>query len=110
MIEVSLLFCFAFYTADANNAQLSYAATVQSDIARAPYIVLLEPKPLIEDGNLQVYRCTVCMHEKEPRSPQTHFRACKISKFPGDVPPDPPHTIHFLGPICPGLLQSSWRP
>ena len=28
--EVSLLFCFAFYAADANNAQLSYVATAQS--------------------------------------------------------------------------------
>ena len=28
--EVSLLFCFVFYAADANNAQLSYVATAQS--------------------------------------------------------------------------------
>ena len=28
--EVSLLFCFAFYAADANNAQLSCVATAQS--------------------------------------------------------------------------------
>ena len=47
-------------------------------------------KPLIEDGNLQVYICTVCMHEKEPQeSPKHTSEHVKISKFPGNVPPDP---------------------
>ena len=35
--------------ADANNAQL-----LHSPLVRAPYIILLDLKPLIEDGNLQV--------------------------------------------------------
>ena len=34
-----------------------------SPLARAPYIVLFNLKPLIKDGNLQ-------MHEKEPQEPQ----------------------------------------
>ena len=43
--------------------------------------------------------------KKSLRSPRTHFRACKIFlKFPGDVPPDPPHTIHFVGPHFLNLL------
>ena len=39
----------------------------------------------------------------------THFRACKISKFPGGLPPDPPHNpfcgaplfVFALGPANP---------
>ena len=38
-------------------------------------------------------------------APRTPFRACKISKFSGDVPPDPPHTIHF---VAPHFLNLPW--
>ena len=41
-------------------------------LARAPYVVLFDLKPLIEDGNLQVYMYTVCMHEKEPQETPEH--------------------------------------
>ena len=68
--EVSLLFCFAFYAADANNAQLSYVATAQS----APYVVLFDLKPLIEDGNLQVYMHCACT-ERACRSPQNTLQS-----------------------------------
>ena len=39
-----------------------------------------------------------CVHAQKIASeaPRTHFRACKISKFPGSVPPHPPHTIRFV--------------
>ena len=69
-----------------------------SPLARAPYVALFDLKPLIEDGNLQVYM--YCVHARKSASgaPKTHFRACKISKFPGGMPPDPPHITHFVGP------------
>ena len=40
-------------------------------------------------------------------APRTHFRACKSSKFPGGVSPDPPHTIRFVGPH---FLYLPWAP
>ena len=43
------------------------------------------------------------MHEKEPQE----LPECKISKFPGGMPPDPPHTIHFVGPQ---FLYLPWPP
>ena len=59
-------------------------------LARVPYVVLFDLKPLNEDGNLQV--CMYCMHARKGASEalRTHFRACKISKFSGRVSPDPP--------------------
>ena len=53
------------------SACLSYVRTVQS-LARAPFVVLFGLKPLNEDGNLQVYVCTVCRHKKEPQKPPEH--------------------------------------
>ena len=44
-------------------------------LPRAPYVVLFDLKPLIEDGNLQVYICIVCMHEKSLRSPQNTLQS-----------------------------------
>ena len=41
-----------------------------------------------------LYACT----KKVPHKPHMHFRACKISKFPGGVFPDPSHTIYIMGP------------
>ena len=80
---------------------------LHSPLARAPYMVLFNLKPLIEDGNLQVY--VYCVHARKRASgaPRTHFRACKISKFPGSVPPDHPHTIHF---VRPHILYLPWAP
>ena len=42
-----------------------------------------------KDGNWQV--CMHCIHVRKGTSeaPRTHFRVCKISKFPGGVPQDP---------------------
>ena len=50
-----------------------------------------------------------CVHARKSASgvPRTHFRACKISKFPGGVPPDSPPTIHFVGPP---FLHLPWAP
>ena len=39
-----------------------------SQLARAPYIVLFDLKPLIEDSNLQVHM----YYEKEPQEPPEH--------------------------------------
>ena len=71
---------------------------LRSLLARAPNVVLFYLKPLIEDGNLHVYMYCVHVRKRASGAPKTHFRACEISKFPGGVPPDPPHTIHFVGP------------
>ena len=54
---------------------------LHSLLARPPYVVLFDLKPLIEDGSFCRYICTVCMHEKEPQELPEHFRACKISNF-----------------------------
>ena len=66
-------------------------------------------KLLNEDGNLQV--CMYCMHawKEDSEDPRTHFRVCKISKFPGGMPPTSPHAIYIMGPtfhICPRPPQS----
>ena len=58
------------------------------------------------------YICTVCTHEKASGAPRTHFRACKISTFPGGVPPDPPLLTQSIlwDPtfcICPGASHPS---
>ena len=56
-----------------------------------------------------------CMYARKEASeaPRTHFRACKIAKFPGGVPPPPSHKLYYGPPtfhICPGPPQSSRRP
>ena len=40
-----------------------------------------------------------CVHARKIASeaPRTHFRACKISKFPGSVSPTPPSHNPFCG-------------
>ena len=106
--EVSLLFCFAFYAADANNAQLSYAA-LRTPLARALYVVLFDLKPLIEDGNLQVNMYFV--HARK-RAPEHTSEYVKSQNFLGACP-QTPLTQSVWGPkfcICPGPPQSSRRP
>ena len=39
-------------------------------------------------------------------APRTHSRACKISKFSGDVPPDPPCNLYYR----PHFLYLTWAP
>ena len=47
-------------------------------------------KPLNEDGNLQVYVCTVCMHKKEPQKPPEHASEhVKLQNFLGACPQTP---------------------
>ena len=50
-----------------------------------------------------------CMHAQKRASeaPRTHLRACKISKFPGGVPPDPLHLSapHLYLPRDPTILS-----
>ena len=93
-LKSACVFCFAFCTADTN--YLTWL--LHSPLARSPYIVLFDLKPLIKDGNLQLYMYCVHAQKKASGAPRTYFRACKISKCFGDLPPDPPHTIHFVGP------------
>ena len=89
---------------------------LHSLLAKAPYIALFDLKPLIEDSNLQVYM--YCVHARKKASgaprPRTHFRACKLSKFPGGVPPDTLTQSILWGPtFCICLVpppQSSQRP
>ena len=94
-----------FYANDAQLSDLTWL--LRCPLARAPYIVLFDLKPLIEDGNLQVYMYCVHVRKRASGAPRTHFRACKISKFPGGMPPDPTHTIHFSGPH---FLYLPWAP
>ena len=48
------------------------------------------------------------MHEKEPQEPPEHTSEhVKSQIFPGGVPPDPPHTVHFIGPH---FLYLPWAP
>ena len=49
-----LLLCFMFYAADANFRLMHHHLTwlLCSPLARAPYVVLFDLKPLIEDSNL----------------------------------------------------------
>ena len=69
---------------------------LRSPLARAPYVVLFDPKPLIEDGSF------VHARTRASGTPRTHFRPCAISKFPGGVPPDPPSHHPFCdAPIMP---------
>ena len=72
---------------------------LRTPLARASYIVLFDLKPLIEDSNLQVYMYCVHTRKRASGAPRTHSRACKISKFPGGVPQDPPHTNPFCGAL-----------
>ena len=81
-------------------------------LARTPYVVLSDLKPLIEDGNLQVYMYCVHARKRASGPPRTHYRACKISKFPGGEPPGPLAQSILWDPtfcICPGPPQSSRR-
>ena len=50
--EVSLLFCFAFQYAADTNFILTWLLPLllHSPLARAPYVVLFDLKPQIEDG------------------------------------------------------------
>ena len=78
--EVSLLFCFVFYAADALTWLLC------SPLARTPYIVLFDLKLLIQDGNMQVYM----YYEKEPQElPEHTSEHVKSQNFLGAYPQTP---------------------
>ena len=49
-----------------------------------------------------------CRHAQKGASeaPRTHFRACKISKFSWDMPPDPPCNLYYR----PHFLYLTWAP
>ena len=80
---------------------------LRSPQARAPYIVLFDLKQLIEDSILQVYMYYVHARKRASGAPRTHFRECKISKFPGGVPPDPLALSLFRGPLAPPILSAA---
>ena len=85
------------------------SVTLRSLLPRAPYVDL---KPLIEDGNLQVYMYCVHARKRTSGAPRTHF--CKISKFPGGMPPDTPQSILWCPTFCicsgPHILYLPWAP
>ena len=81
-------------------------------LARAPYVVLFNLKPLIEDGNLQVCMYTVCMHEKEPQETPEHTSEVVKSQNCLKACPQTPLTQSILsGPTLPWAppLQTSRR-
>ena len=74
---------------------LSYLTTAWSARARRPFL-----KQLNEDSNFKLHMYGVCMHKKEASEvPRTHLGACKISKLPETMPPDPPSTIYNMAPL-----------
>ena len=86
-LKSAYFFCFGFYAAGATSDSMHNY--LRSPLARALYIILFNLKPLIEDGNLQVYMYCVHAWKRTSGAPRTHFRTCKISKFLGGMPPDP---------------------
>ena len=75
-------------------------------LAKGSYVILFDLKPLIKGSKPSGIYGTVCMHKKRaPGTSRTHFRACKISNFPGGVPPRPPQTIYIAGPHFKLYLQ-----
>ena len=93
--EVNLLFCFAIML-----------LTLPSPLARAPYVVFFDLKPLIEDGNLQVYM--YCVHARKRAS-----KHVKSLNFLWACPQTPLTQSILWGPIfciCPAPPQSSRRP
>ena len=98
LTEVGLLVCFTFY-ANFRSMHNYLMWLLHSLLSRAPYVVLFDLKPLIEDGNLQVYMYCVQARKRASAAPRTHaLRESKISKFPGGMPPD--HT-----PFAQSILQ-----
>jgi len=108
LTEVSLLFCFAIYAADANFRLMhNYLMWL---LCCLPARAL---KMLMEGGNLQVYM--YCVHAQEGASgaPRTHFRALKSQHFLGAYPQTPLTPSILQGStfcLCPGPCQSSWQP
>ena len=88
--------CFTFYVADANVRLMHNNLTwlLCSLLARAPYIVLFNLKPLNEDGNLQVHM--YCVHARKRASGTTRTQ---ISKFPGACPQAPLHNPYCGAPL-----------
>ena len=74
--------------------------TSAQPLARAPYVVLFDQKPLNKDSNWQIGM--YCMHAQKGT-----WKLSEHTKFSGGVPPDPPHTvwaplfIFVLGPHNP---------
>ena len=86
---------------------------LRSPLPRAPYVILFGHKPLIEDGNLQVYMYCVRTRKRAPGAPRTHSRTLRSQNFLGACPRTPCTESILWGPtfcICPGPPQSSWRP
>ena len=78
--------------------------TLRTGSRHIALLLLFDLKLLIEGGNLQVYMYCVHAQKTALGAPRTHFRECKISKFPGGMLPIPPHIICIvfaLGPPNP---------
>ena len=76
---------------------LSYVATAQST---SPVRRTFRSETTNRRQQLARIYYMYCLHARKRASgaPRAHFKPCKISKFPRGVPPDPPHTIQFVGP------------
>ena len=69
--EVKQFFCFACYAADEVTWLLRSPVTRAPNSSRRTSYVLFDPKPLIEDSNLQVYM--YCVHaRKQLQEPSEH--------------------------------------
>ena len=62
-------FCFTLTLLTQTSNSSSYMTSVQP-LARDPYVVLFDLKPLNKDSNRQVFM--YCMREKEPQKPLGH--------------------------------------
>ena len=92
-----------FYAADANYL----VWLLHSPLAKL-YFVLFDLKPLIEDGNLQVYMYTVCMHKKEPQESPEHTSEVVKSQHCLSAGPQTPLTQSILWE--PTFLHLPWAP
>ena len=102
--QVSLLFCFVIYAADANFKlmhTLSYMTTAQPTSWGS----------LCHNFNLKLktatwrYVCTLCMDDKEPHEPPEHTSEhVKSQNFPGHAPRPPSYNLVYSPTfcICPG--------
>ena len=88
----------------------SFALTLRRPLARAPYVVFFDLKPLLENGNLQVYM--YCVHARK-RAPEHTSEHVKSQNFLGACHQTPLTQSILRAPtfcICPGPPQSSQRP
>ena len=70
---------------------------LRNPLARAPYVVLLDLKPLIKDGDLQVYMYCAHARKRASEAPEHTSEHVKSQNFFGACPQTPSHNP-FCGP------------